>query len=69
MNQIKTTLNTHDIKCHGCASAARAALAKLPGVQQIDVDLPGQTVTVTHDQQINRADVAGALTAAGFPSA
>lgn len=58
MTQTRTTLGTHGIKCEGCAAAARAALA----------DLPGKTVAVTHDDDLPRADIARALIGAGFPS-
>lgn len=68
MDQTKTTLNTHGIKCQGCASAARAAVEKLPGVKQVEFDLPKKTVTVTHGDEVGRADVERALTQAGFPS-
>lgn len=68
MTQTQTTLSTHGIKCAGCASAARAALAKLPGVEAVEFDLPGKTVTVTHDDDVQRSDLARTLTQAGFPS-
>ncbi|MBL8867869.1 MAG: heavy-metal-associated domain-containing protein [Gemmataceae bacterium] len=65
---IQTTLNTHGIKCEGCAAAARIAVEKLPGVETIQFDLPGKTVTVTHDDTVVRTDVARALSQAGYPS-
>ena len=66
--QTQTTLKTHGIKCQGCASTARTAVEKVPGVQNIEFDLPGKTVTVTHDQAADRGALAEALTKAGFPS-
>lgn len=68
MTLTQTKLSTQGIKCQGCASAARAALAKLPGVGTVEFDLPGRTVTVTHDDGVHRSDLARALTWAGFPS-
>ncbi len=65
---IQTTLNTHGIKCEGCAAAARTAVEKLPGIETIQFDLPGKTVTVTHDDAVERADVARVLSQAGFPA-
>jgi copper chaperone CopZ len=64
----RTTLNTHGIKCQGCAVAARIAVEKLPGVETIEFDLPGKTVTITHDDAMARADIARAFSQAGFPS-
>jgi copper chaperone CopZ len=68
MNETKTTLSTHGIKCQGCASAARSAVEQIPGVQRVDVDLPGKTMTVTHGPEADRITLARALSRAGFPS-
>jgi copper chaperone CopZ len=68
MTQTKTTLKTQGIKCEGCATAARSAVEKLPGVTQVQFDLPGKTATVTHDTVVDRTEVARALTQAGFPA-
>jgi copper chaperone CopZ len=66
--KTQTTLNTHGIKCHGCATTARAAVEKLPGVEKVEFDLPGKTVTVTHAGDVARDELAEVLTKAGFPS-
>jgi copper chaperone CopZ len=68
MEPTKTTLNAHGIKCQGCATAAKAAVDKLPGVKNVEVDVPGKTVTVTHDQWTDRDALARALSTAGFPA-
>lgn len=68
MIQTKTVLNTKGIKCQGCVAVAKSAVEKLPGVKEIEFDLPGMTVTVTHDKDSDRSDIARALTKAGFPS-
>mgnify|MGYP001806800773 CR=1 FL=1 len=68
MTPTRTTLTTYGIKCQGCASAARAALADLPGVETVAFDLPGKTATVTHDADVQRTHMARTLTQAGFPS-
>jgi copper chaperone CopZ len=68
VTQTRTTLTTHNIKCEGCATAARTALAKLPGVGAVEFDLPGKTATVTHDDDVQRTDLARTLAQAGFPS-
>ena len=68
MDPVQTTLKARDIKCEGCAAAARAALAKVPGVRGTAVDVPGQTVTVTHDPGTPRTELSSALTRAGFPA-
>ena len=68
MEPTQTTLRASDIRCDGCAAAARAAVRNVPGVQQASVNLPEQTATVTHAPQTRRADLAAALTRAGFPA-
>ena len=68
MNTTQTTLKASDIRCEGCATAARAAVRQVPGVQAAAVNLPDQTVTVTHASETRRADLAAALTRAGFPA-
>ena len=68
MNTTQTTLKASDIRCEGCATAARAAVRQVPGVQAAAVNLPDQTVTVTHAPDTRRADLAAALTKAGFPA-
>ncbi|MBX9583603.1 MAG: heavy-metal-associated domain-containing protein [Gemmataceae bacterium] len=68
MTQTKTTINTHGIKCRVCASSARTAVEKLPGVHGVEFDLPGKTVTVTHDAHVDRQSLAQSLTKAGLQS-
>lgn len=68
MTESTTTLTTNGIKCQGCATAARAAVDKLPGVKRVEFDIEQKTATVTHDQWADRKGLAEALTKAGFPS-
>ncbi len=62
-----TTFSAPDIMCGGCANAIQKALAPLPGVSSIEVDVSRKTVTVTHDQTASHQAVAAALDRAGFP--
>ena len=68
MESIQTTLTAHDIRCEGCATAARAALQTVPGVRAATVNLPEQTVSVSHEPGVARRALAEALTRAGFPA-
>jgi copper chaperone CopZ len=68
MPRAETTLKIQNVECEGCAGSARAALAKLAGVGESKFDIPGKTVTVSHDDSVDRAEVARALAAAGFPA-
>jgi copper chaperone CopZ len=68
MELSKTVLQASNIKCHGCAAAAKAAVGNLPGVTESNVDLANQTVTVKHGGRTSRGELAEALTKAGFPA-
>ena len=65
---METTLKASDIKCHGCATSAKAAVRQVPGVEDASVDLAAQTVTVKHGPNVPRDALAKALTRAGFPA-
>lgn len=69
MESTETILNASNIKCHGCASAVKAAVTRLPGVLDATVNVLEQTVTVTHDPQITSKTLGEALNRAGFPVA
>lgn len=68
MSRTETTLKIEGVECEGCAGSARAALAKLDGVGEARFDIPGKTVTVSHDDAVDRDAVVHVLTAAGFPA-
>ena len=57
------------ITCGGCANAIKRSLGKVPGVQTVEVDIPGKNVTVEYDTaQLNDTDLRARLEQAGFPS-
>ena len=64
---MTTTVTAPDIVCDGCASAIRNALARVPGVSGIDVDVASKKVTVEHGNLLTRDEIAQALDKAGFP--
>jgi copper chaperone CopZ len=68
MKSAQSVLNARGIRCEGCATAVRTALAQVPGVLETTVNLPGQAVTVTHAPETPRSDLVAALTKAGFPA-
>ena len=55
-----------NVKCNGCASAIRAELGKLSGVQEIRVDVSAGRVTALTDSDI-RTELGAALHALGYP--
>ena len=56
------------ISCEGCANAIKRSLGALPGVQAVQVDVPGKNVTVQHDTSlVSDTDLKARLEKAGFP--
>jgi copper chaperone CopZ len=56
-----------EIHCGACEASIRRALAPLPGISAVDVDLPGKTVRVEHDAtQTPDAAIRAAIENAGF---
>jgi copper chaperone CopZ len=57
------------IVCEGCANAIKRALATLPGVQQVDIDVLGKKILAIYDSaRINENDIRTQLDQAGFPT-
>lgn len=56
------------IHCEGCANSIKRSLGKLPGVQEVDVDITGKNVRVNFDATQTTEDaIRDRLNAAGFP--
>lgn len=68
METTSTIVQASRIACHGCANTAKAAVRKVPGVEDASVDLAAQAVTVRHGPSVPREALAEALTKAGFPA-
>jgi copper chaperone len=64
----KTTLTAPDIVCGGCANAIKNALGRVPGVNEVDVDVTTKEVTVGHEADLTRDRLAKVLEDAGFPA-
>ena len=63
----RTTFSVPDIECDGCANAIKNALGKVEGITAVQVDVPGKSVTVTHDEKVSRETVSENLEKIGFP--
>jgi copper chaperone CopZ len=56
------------IHCEGCANSIKRSLGKLPGVQEVEVDISGKNVRVNFDAtQTSEDAIRTRLEAAGFP--
>ena len=63
---MQTVLTAPEIVCDGCANAIKKALAKVPGVSGVEVNIATKSVTITQDRSIERHTLAEAIERAGF---
>ncbi|GGZ73295.1 MULTISPECIES: heavy-metal-associated domain-containing protein [Streptomyces] len=59
----------YDVKgmtCDHCVQAVSSELNDLPGVKEVQVDLPTGKVTVTSEQPLDPTSVAAAVDEAGY---
>ena len=61
-----TTYTVTGLTCGHCVSAVTEEVSQLPGVRDVTVDLATGAVTVTSDEQLERAAVAAAVDEAGY---
>lgn len=64
----RTTLAVERITCGACLRVIDAELRKVPGILGMTADLPTRRVTVDHDPEVTPAEVAAAITGAGYPA-
>lgn len=57
-----------NIKCGGCVANVKAALSKVAGVREVDVQIEGGQVTVKGDP-LDRSRLSETLRALGYPEA
>lgn len=63
----RVTFSVPSIECERCAQLIRTAFAQVPGVQQVEVDVPNRRVAVAFDAgQTTAAAVRGRLEQIGF---
>lgn len=63
MNQ---TINVTGMTCQNCVRHVSQALAALPGVRSVNVDLESGTARLEADREIPSAELRGALDEAGY---
>lgn len=66
---MKNLIYIENLKCNGCANSIRKAIAALPGVNEVDVDLEENTVTVESADENMRPVVVQKLDELGYPEA
>jgi copper chaperone len=65
-NVLRTTYLVTGMTCEHCAAAVTRELQTLPGVRDVQVDLPAGTVTVASDGPLPLDEVRGAVDEAGY---
>ncbi len=65
---MTTTFKITGMTCGNCVRHVREALAAVPGVSAVAVDLPAGTATITHDDA-NLAALRAAVIDAGYTPA
>jgi len=63
---VIATYTVSGMSCQHCVHAVTDEVAKLPGVQQVAVDLPTGVVTVTSDELLDDDAVRAAVDEAGY---
>ncbi len=61
-----STYTVTGMTCGHCVSAVSEEVGALPGVTEVEVDLPTGAVTVTSDTPLDDAAVAAAVEEAGY---
>ncbi|MEM9425838.1 MAG: heavy metal translocating P-type ATPase [Pseudomonadota bacterium] len=65
----RVTLQVQSMSCASCVGRIEAALSGVPGVRSVNVNLAGETATVTYLKGVVQpADLAAVATGAGYPS-
>ena len=62
------TFGVREMSCAACVGRVEKALLAVPGLQQAQVNLAAETVTISVDDVFEAADVTVALAAAGYPA-
>ena len=67
--RVTLTLNVASMSCASCVGRVDKALAAVPGVLDVNVNLAAETATVTYlEGAVTPADLAAAATEAGYPA-
>jgi copper chaperone len=68
MAQRETVLNVLGMSCGSCVRHVTAALAAVPGVSKVDVQLRSSTAVIEHDAEPTTTQLIEALRETGYES-
>jgi copper chaperone CopZ len=63
---VRSTYTVTGMTCGHCVSAVTEELTRLPGVREVEVDLPSGAVTVASDGPLPIDEVRAAVDEAGY---
>ena len=63
---IEQIYRVPDVSCDHCVRAITDELGKLPGIQNVGVDLKTKLVTVQHDGSVSDADLRAGIAEARY---
>ena len=61
-----STFTVTGMTCQHCVGAVREEVGQIPGVTEVDVDLPTGTVTVTSETPVDTEDMRARVDEAGY---
>ena len=64
---MKISINVENIRCGGCANTITKKLKALDGINDVEVAIEDQIVTIDTDNEAMREPAAKALFAMGYP--
>ncbi len=66
---VKSAFFVPDIVCDGCANSIKNSLAKVTGIDKVDVDVHLKSVTVEHHEGVTVKQLVEKFDDIGFPVA
>lgn len=61
-----STLNVNGMSCNHCITAIKKTVGAIQGVESVDVNLNGGTVSVQHGEGVNEEQLKEAIQGAGY---
>lgn len=66
---MKSEIIIANLSCGGCVNTITKKIGTLEGVNRVNVNLENNTVTVEHNEKINREELSASLKKLGYPEA
>ncbi len=63
---MQTKLNVEGMSCSHCENAVKNAVLEIDGVSNVEVDLEGKSVTVTHEESVSVGSIKDAISEEGY---